>query len=61
MPGSRHYSNGNINQMGVYGGYWSANIGGDKRFARYMRIKRDKVEDQEYSRATGHSVRCIKD
>jgi uncharacterized protein (TIGR02145 family) len=65
MPGSRLYTNGKLTEVGTYGGYWSANIGanigGGDRFARYMRIKRDKVEDQEYSRATGHSVRCIKD
>jgi len=59
MGGYRGRSAGSLNFVGTGGYYWSSSVGGS--FARYLNFSSSDASTTNYYRATGSSVRCIKD
>jgi len=59
MPGYRYSSDGTVYDEGIYGHYWSGSAYGTS--ARYLNFYSGGVyPNNNYSRANGFSVRCIK-
>jgi len=59
VAGYRSYSNGSLNNVGSYGGYWSSAVSGS--YARRLRFDSSNAYMGSDGRAGGYSVRCIKD
>jgi hypothetical protein len=59
VAGIRDSSNGSLNSVGSYGGYWSSTIGGTN--SRLLFFDSSNAGMMSRFRAYGFSVRCIKD
>lgn len=59
MAGYRYGNSGLFDSAGAIGCYWSSTINGTKSHYLYFDLSMAGMYD--YSRADGHSVRCIKD
>ncbi len=59
MAGSRRYGNGSLYLVGSLGGYWSSSA--VSSFTRVLRFDSGLASSGSYGRASGYSVRCIKD
>jgi hypothetical protein len=59
MAGYRSLSDGSLNSVGTGGNYWSSTVNGT--FADYLYFGSNYAGVGGYSRADGHSVRCLKD
>ena len=60
MAGFRSYANGNLNDAGSYGMYWTSSVWGIN--TRYLDIRSSHAIMQDTGHhAEGYSVRCIKD
>lgn len=59
VAGFRFNSNGSLGNVGSYGFYWSSTVGGTYSRALYF-YSSDALVDSNY-RASGYSVRCLKD
>ncbi len=60
MAGSRRYGNGSLYLVGSLGGYWSSTA--LSSFSRVLRFDSGSglASSGSYGRASGYSVRCIK-
>ena len=56
--GYRFYNNATLTNVGSYGGYWSSAVLGT--YASYMGFDRSNAGMISYYRASGRSVRCLK-
>ena len=59
VAGLRHLSNGSLGNVGSRGSYWSGTVSGTN--AQYLDFGSGDASMSIYSRADGHSVRCLKD
>jgi uncharacterized protein (TIGR02145 family) len=57
--GFRTYFDGKVDGMGTTGSYWSSTVNGN--FSRRFNYSFDGFSFDDYARAQGFSVRCIKD
>ena len=60
VAGYRYYSNGSLYNVGSGGGYWSSTVNGASASYLYFFSSSNAGMDSN-GRATGHSVRCLKD
>ena len=59
VAGIRSYSNGTLDSVGSYGGYWSSTVSGTH--ARGLDFLSSTANMFSNHRANGYSVRCIKE
>ena len=59
MAGYRNYSNGSLSSVGAFGFYWSSTVSGTH--SRYLAFASSAAAMSTYYRASGNSVRCLKD
>jgi uncharacterized protein (TIGR02145 family) len=59
VAGIRYYSNGSLNDVGSIGGYWSSTLDGTG--SRRLYFYSSSAGMSSHSRASGFSVRCLKD
>jgi uncharacterized protein (TIGR02145 family) len=59
VAGYRHYSLGSLSYVGSYGFYWSSSVNGT--YAQYLFFISSKATWSNDFRASGYSVRCLKD
>jgi uncharacterized protein (TIGR02145 family) len=59
VAGNRNYSNGSLNDVGTTGLYWSSTVFGTSAY--YLGFNSSLALMDDYSRANGFSVRCLKD
>ena len=59
VAGYRDNSNGSLGGVGSHGVYWSSNVNGT--FAQYLYFYSGNAAMNNYYRADGNSVRCLKD
>ncbi len=59
VAGRRDRSNGSLSGVGSYSYYWSGTVGGAD--SRYFYFDSSGAGKGSYSRASGYSVRCLKD
>jgi uncharacterized protein (TIGR02145 family) len=59
LPGRRLNTTGALDNVGTHGAYWSSTV--DTTNARALSIRSTSAIVQESGRATGFSVRCLKD
>ncbi len=61
VTGNRNHNNGNLMQTGVAGFYWSSSISGTVSRALNIQPSSSNTTINDQRRASGFSVRCIKD
>jgi hypothetical protein len=63
LAGARIRSSGSLSNVGSYGYYWSGSVSGtDARALTFLSSAADMVSDMDsFHRATGGSVRCLRD
>jgi uncharacterized protein (TIGR02145 family) len=59
VPGSRNDSSGSLSDVGSYGDYWSSSVSGATASSRTFSAGGTDTDD--YGRANGLTVRCLKD
>jgi uncharacterized protein (TIGR02145 family) len=59
LAGRRHYGDGSLVDVGSYSFYWSSTVGGTS--SRYLSFLSTYASMMTNYRATGYSVRCIKE
>jgi uncharacterized protein (TIGR02145 family) len=59
LAGGRNSSNGSLEGVGSYGGYWSSSVSGS--LAQYLYFSSTDANVHDDDRAYGNSVRCLKD
>jgi uncharacterized protein (TIGR02145 family) len=59
MAGGRYDGNGSLDDVGIYGFYWSSTVSG--AFSRSISFYTSDAYMYDSNRANGFSVRCIKD
>ena len=59
VAGYRGFSNGSLDYVGSYGGYWSSTVSSTR--SRYLYFDSGYAGVGAYDRALGGSVRCLKD
>jgi hypothetical protein len=60
MAGLRYYSNGLVDEEGVYGNYWSSTIAANTASSSLRFYSSGVLGGLAKARAFGYSVRCIK-
>lgn len=61
VTGYRYSPNGALNEVGSTGGYWSSNVLNNDVLSSYLHFTVDNALANNYYRAYGYPVRCIKD
>jgi uncharacterized protein (TIGR02145 family) len=62
LPGGGCGSDGNFDDAGYYGGWWTATeVGAGYAYGRYMNCGHDYVGEYDDDESNGFSVRCVKD
>jgi uncharacterized protein (TIGR02145 family) len=59
LAGSRYYSNASLIDVGAHGYYWSSTVSGP--YSRYLYFFSGNASINDYTRAGGSSIRCIKE
>jgi uncharacterized protein (TIGR02145 family) len=59
VAGGRSSGNGSLYSVGNYGYYWSSTVNGT--LSRHLQFSINAAYVASYRRASGYSVRCIKD
>jgi len=62
LPGGTRFSNGAFNQIGEYGAWWSSSeVTTSNAWLRVLLLSDDRVYKVGLDKASGFSVRCLKD
>jgi len=61
LPGGNRHSNGNFNNVGSHGNWWSSSHGGNNAWNRNMSSGSGSVGENQNDKSNGYSVLCVRD
>jgi uncharacterized protein (TIGR02145 family) len=63
LPGGCRYTDGSFGHVGEVGFWWTAakNGGGPNAYFRFMNYDKDYVNESDFGKGNGYSVRCLQD